>query len=137
VRAGEYKLSVEGLDLSVDLWLDGNASAAVAFAPADMVVPVEPSEKPPHVLLLGQLMVHRGNFLALTRYVARFGAVVTFDPEEAAQAEHVILIGGAHLVGAEVEQDLRQAGVRVERVEGDIATQLDRATEAGIPFLTN
>jgi len=126
VGAGWYRLAVEGQAAAVDLWLDGAGSASVHFSPAD---------KAPHALLLGRMMAHQGNFLALTRYVARFGAVVTFDPEEAARARHVILVGAPHLVSHEVEQDLRQAGARVERVQGDIAAQLDRAVEAGTPYL--
>lgn len=136
VKAGRYRLSVEGLGLAVDLWLDGRGSAAVVFEPAGLGVPVQPVEQVPPVLLLGKLMTHKGNFLALTRYVARFGAVVTFDAEEAAQAEHVILVGAAQLVSDEVEQQLRAAGVRVERAQGDIAAQLDAAVTAGSPFLT-
>ena len=135
VPAGRYTLSIEDLGLAVDLWLDGSGSAAVVFEPTGLGAPVEPVEKAPHVLLLGQLMGHEGNFLALTRYVARFGAVVTLDPAEATQAEHVILVGAAHLIGEQVEQQLRAAGVRVERAEGDIAAQLDAAVTAETPFL--
>lgn len=135
VPAGRYTLSVEDLGLAVDLWLDGSGSAAVIFAPTGLGVPAEPVEKVPHVLLLGQLMGHEGNFLALTRYVARFGAVVTLDPEEAARAEHVILVGAAQLVSEAVEQQLRAVGVRVERAQGDIAAQLDAAVSAETPFL--
>jgi len=135
VKAGRYTLSVDGLGLAVDLWLDGRGSAAVVFEPGGFGAPIQPVEKVPHVLLLGQLMGHEGNFLALTRYVARFDAVVTFDPEEAARAEHIILIGAAHLVSEEIEQQLRAAGVRVERAQGDIAAVLDQAVAAGSPYL--
>ena len=127
-KAGRYTLTIEGLNVSIDLWLNGTASAAFAVRP-------EPSEKLPHVLLLGRMMGHRENFLALTRYVAHFDAVVTFDAQEAADAAHVILVGAPHLVSVEIEQELRQAGVRVERVQGDIAAHLDQAVAAGTPFL--
>jgi hypothetical protein len=135
VKAGWYRVEVQDIDAAVDLWLDGLASAAVTFVPVRPMVPVKPADRLPHVLLLGQLMAHQGNFLALTRYVAAFGATVTFDPQEAARAEHAILIGAPQLVSAEVEQQLRMAGVRVERAQGDIAAQLDAAIEAGDPFL--
>jgi hypothetical protein len=135
VKAGHYTLGVEDLGLAVNLWLDGRGSAAVVFEPGSFGVPVKPVEMVPHVLLLGKLMTHKGNFLALTRYVARFGAVVTFEPEEAARAEHVILVGAAPLVSEEVEQQLQAAGARVERAQGDIAAVLDGAVAAGSPFL--
>jgi hypothetical protein len=135
--AGQYVLTVEGIDASVPLWLDGSASASVAFVPVTPAGPPEPIERIPHVLLLGQMMAHQGNFLALTRYVARFGAVVTFDPQEAAQAEHVIIVGSTQLVSKVVEQHLMEAGVRVERAQGDIAAQLDGSLGAGTPFLTD
>ncbi len=136
LKAGWYRLEVEGIGIPIDLWLDGRASAAVAFAPVEPLAPPESVEKLPHVLLLGQLMGHQGNFLALTRYVAKFGAVVTFDPQEAARAGHAILIGSTALVGADVEQRLQAAGVRVERAQGDIAARLDAATNAETPFLS-
>lgn len=135
LKAGWYTLEVEGIDAAVTLWLDGAASAAVDLVPGKPSLAVAPVERLPHVLLLGQTMTHRGNFLALTRYVARFGAVVTFDPDEAAAAEHVILIGSTQLISAEIEEQLRQRGVRVERAQGDIAAQLDGAIAAGTPFL--
>jgi hypothetical protein len=135
VKAGWYRVEVEAINAAVDFWLDGLSSAAVTFEPIKPMVPVEPAEKLPHVLLLGQLMAHEGNFLALTRYVARFGAIVTFDPQEAARAEHVILIGAPQLVSADIERQLRMTGVRVERAQGDIAAQLDAAIEAGDPLL--
>lgn len=130
LKAGRYTLTVDGLDVVVPLWLDGRASAAVAFAPAPL-----PALGAGHVLLLGQMMGSQANFLALTRYVARFQAVVTFAPGEAMQAEHVILIGSPQLVSQAVEQQLRDAGVRVERAQGDIAGLLDRAVAAGVPFI--
>jgi hypothetical protein len=136
VKAGWYTLKVEGLDVALTIWLDGSASATVTLVPIDSSMPLKPVEKLPHVLLLNQLMGNKGNFLALTRYVARFGAVVTFDPDEAAQAEHVILVGSTHLVSKAVEQRLLKAGICVERVQGDIAAQLDGAIELGTPFLS-
>ena len=33
VRAGLYVLKVEGLDVALDLWLDGSANASVIFTP--------------------------------------------------------------------------------------------------------
>ncbi len=138
VSAGDYTLTFEGLDLSVALWLDGRNSASVILEPTGLttpVAPIGPADRVPHVLLLGQLMSHRGSFLALIRYVAHFGAAVTFDPEEAAGAEHAILVGAEHLVSGAVEDRLRQAGVRVERAQGDIAAQLDGAIAADTPFL--
>jgi hypothetical protein len=136
LKAGYYTLEVEGLDAQVALWLDGSASASVTFVPVKPTLSMPPAERLPHVLLLGQIMAHQGNFLALTRYVARFGAVVTFDPQEATQAEHVILVGSTQLVSAEVERQLLRSGIRVERVQGDIAAQLDRSVANGTPFLS-
>jgi hypothetical protein len=127
VGAGWYTLSVEGLGLAMDLWLDGSAPATVSFTSV---------QKVPHMLLLGRLMANQGNFLALTRYVACFGAVVAFDPKEAEGAKHVILIGAPHLVSKDIEQQVRMGGARVERAEGDIGAQLDRAVESGNPYLS-
>jgi hypothetical protein len=130
LEAGWYVLEVEGIDASVSLWLDGTASATVVYVPI-----TTSTERLPHVLLLGQIMALQENFLALTRYVAKFGAVVTFDSQEAALAEHAILVGSVQLISEAVEQRLLEAGVRVERAQGDIAAQLDRAIQAGTPFL--
>jgi hypothetical protein len=135
VKAGHYTLTVEILDVLAPLWLDGTASATVIFAPvATLRSPGAGSSLPP-VLLLGQLMASQANFLALTRYVAHFGAVVTFDPDEAVLAKHVILIGSPQLVSEEIEKRLKQAGVRVERAQGTIAELLDRTVAADSPFL--
>lgn len=136
VAAGRYTVAVAGLDVALNLWLDGTAPATVELAPAERTVGL-PATKIAHAVLLGRMMAHRGNFLALTRYVAHFDAVVTFEQDEAAQAEHVILIGAPRLVSRQVEEQLRQAGVRVERAQGDIAAQLDRAVGAGVPFLSS
>ena len=135
VKAGNYTLTVETLDLLVPLWLDGTASATVVFAPVETLRSSGTASKLPPVLLLGQLMTSRANFLALTRYVAHFDAVVTFDPDQAALAEHVILIGSPQLVSEEIEQRLKQAGLCVERAQGTIAALLDQAVAADNPFL--
>ena len=135
LKAGHYTLTVEILDLLVPLWLDGAASATVIFAPVETSRSSGTASSLSRVLLLGRLMTSQANFLALTRYVARFGAVVTFDPEQAALAEHVILIGSPQLVGDEIEQRLEQAGIRVERAQGTIAALLDQAVAADNPFL--
>jgi hypothetical protein len=165
IPAGSWRITNYALQPATDgavSWVrcsvEGRAGAVVRLTPADPgaeatvwtaeagsrpewgpyfceLGPVKPVEMVPHVLLLGKLMTHKGNFLALTRYVARFGAVVTFEPEEAARAEHVILVGAAPLVSEEVEQQLQAAGARVERAQGDIAAVLDGAVAAGSPFL--
>lgn len=133
VKAGNYTLAVAGVGAPMRLWLDGSQAAAASLVPARG--PVEGELPYSHVLLLGQLMTNQANFLALTRYVACFGAVVTFDPQQAMLAEHVIVVGSPQLVSEAVEDRVRAAGVHVERAQGNIAGLLDRAVAEGSPLI--
>jgi N-acetyl-anhydromuramyl-L-alanine amidase AmpD len=60
---------------------------------------------------------------AAARYIARFRPTVGFSPQEASQAENVTIIGGPSGVSENIEEMLRAAGCRVQRVAGKTARQ--------------
>ena len=77
---------------------------------------------------------------ASTRYIARFRPSVGFSPQEARLAENVTIIGGPLGVSQAVEEMLRGAGCRVQRVAGKSTTQtralLDAMARDGQRFLS-
>jgi len=77
---------------------------------------------------------------AATRYIARFRPTAGFSTDEARQAENVTIIGGPGGVSLEVEQMLRAAGCRVQRIAGKSSAQtralLDALAKEGRRFLT-
>ncbi len=54
----------------------------------------------------------------LAPVIAEQGLAFGFQPQEAAQAQEVTLVGGPELIPAAVEEELRQAGVSVRRLSG-------------------
>lgn len=59
-------------------------------------------------------------------YIARFHPTVGFSMEDARNAEFVTLVGAATPADSEVEQSLREYGVRVERIDGGNDTETAR-----------
>ena len=94
-----------------------------------------------HYVLLWQTATSwaEADWQAVARYVGRFRPAVGFSGQEALQAEHVTIIGGPDGVPMEVEQMLRAAGCRVQRVAGKNAKQtralLDTMARDGQRFL--
>lgn len=76
---------------------------------------------------------------AAARYIARFRPTVGFSAEEASQAENVTIIGGPGGVARQVEDMLRAAGCRVQRIAGKNAKEtrslLDTLARDGQRFL--
>ena len=54
----------------------------------------------------------------LAPVIAEQGLAFGFQPQEAAQAQEVTLVGGPELIPLTVEEELRQAGVAVRRLSG-------------------
>ncbi len=54
----------------------------------------------------------------LAPVIAEQGLAFGFQPQEAAQAQEVTLVGGPELIPPAVEEELRQAGVTVRRLSG-------------------
>ena len=73
-------------------------------------------------------------------YIARFHPVCGFSEEAARRAEYVLIVGGTAGVSWQTEDNLRQAGCKVERIEGvdeaDTRRQLDELAASGRPFKT-
>lgn len=126
VKSGWYTLSVEGAGGTVDLWLDGTGSATVTFSPIHQIA---------HIVFLGSMLTRHDDLLALTRYVARFGAVVTFDAEEAARGAHVVMAAFAHELGEAMTRQLQGSGSLVEWVRDGLASHLEGAVQAGTQYL--
>jgi len=74
-----------------------------------------------HYLLFGpsHAACNRTNFRLAGRYILARGVSAGFVAEEAAQAEQVTIIGDEAAVSREVEQNLRDAGCQVGRLDGD------------------
>ena len=76
---------------------------------------------------------------AAARYIARFLPTVGFSTQDAALAENVTIIGGPAGIRLQVEQALRIAGCRVQRLTGKNAAQtralLDKLAHDGQRFL--
>jgi hypothetical protein len=75
---------------------------------------------------------------AAFNYVKRFLPTCGFDPQEAAAAQYVTIIGNPQGVDEAVEADLRASGCRVERISGpdreEIKRTLDGLAQAGKRF---
>jgi len=75
---------------------------------------------------------------AAFNYVERFLPTCGFDPQEAASAQYVTIIGDSQAVDEAVEADLRASGCRVERISGldgeEIKRILDGLAHAGKRF---
>lgn len=73
-------------------------------------------------------------------YIARFRPTTGFSLDDALQAEYVTIVGGVAGVSQEAENDLRAAGVKVERLAGkdfaETKAMLDGLAQAGKRFAT-
>jgi N-acetyl-anhydromuramyl-L-alanine amidase AmpD len=68
----------------------------------------------------------RDDFVNAMGYIARFQPTVGFSVEEARTAEYVTIVGGEAGVSAVAEQQLLQAGCKVERIAGREAMETGR-----------
>ena len=72
------------------------------------------------------------------KYIARFQPTVGFSPDEAKLADYVTIIGGPGGTPGDVDDKLRSAGVKVERIAGadfaDTKRQLDGLADSGRRF---
>lgn len=133
---GVYRLSVSAGDSAGELavreavMLDGANTASVDFV---LAVPA-PVKTVDHYLWVGSMVRSKADFLVVLRYVARFRPVVGTEEDEARQAQHVTILGGASAVSAAAEQGLRQSGCQVQRIEGDVAAVLGRLIDEDRPF---
>jgi septal ring factor EnvC (AmiA/AmiB activator) len=72
------------------------------------------------------------------KYIARFNPTVGFSLDEAKLAEYVTIVGGPGGTPGDVDDKLRAAGVKVERIAGadfaDTKRQLDSLADSGRRF---
>lgn len=126
-------------------WLEGQKWKQILFEqiqvergerPATAVKPLE------HYVLFWQ----RGDAWAkedwqgAINYIARFRPTAGFSVDDAKQARRVTIVGGPGGVSPEIENELRAAGVQVERVAGkdyaETKALLDRLAATGRRFAT-
>jgi N-acetyl-anhydromuramyl-L-alanine amidase AmpD len=94
-----------------------------------------------HYVLFAQsgASLSEADWQAASRYIVRFLPTVGFSVQDASLAENVTIIGGLSGVPAPVEQMLRAAGCRVQRLTGKNAAQtrslLDKMAREGQRFL--
>ncbi|MGB3219559.1 MAG: N-acetylmuramoyl-L-alanine amidase [Anaerolineae bacterium] len=94
-----------------------------------------------HYLLLwwrSPTMWAEPDYQGAAKYIARFEPTVGFSPDEAKLADYVTIIGGPGGTPGDVDDKLRAAGVKVERIAGadftDTKRQLDSLAESGRRF---
>ena len=136
VGAGEYVLVVEGTGVySNPVTVDGTQAIVVDLEvppplPAgkvmERILVFGPPGSPRTAVYLSQARQ------ALLTYLPTLG----FDAEEAAHAQHVVIVGELQDVSQETEDALVAAGSQVERVQGDaeqVAAGLERILNLGEP----
>ena len=137
LSAGTYSLEVAGTELKVsDIEVDGQQVITLRLV-------LEEIEKKPifHYVLFGspdrpEVLV---DFVLATDYILRFAPAVGFSLDEAANAEHVTIIGSPDRVSLEDESYLEAMGCKVQRIQGDayqIKRTLEELIEADNPFLS-
>jgi len=147
LRPGEYTLTPEGLDASVQVFVDGAGSAIVEFRQADQHLsssslpsPSGPAKTLNHYLLLARYLPGKAILLSVGRYMARFAPAIGFDPTEAQHAHHVTILGSVSPTeDAALEMMLREAGCQVERINdnaANIVSLLNKMVAEGRRFLT-
>ena len=135
--AGTYSLEVAGTDLRVsDVEVDGQQVITLRLV-------LEEKEKKPifHYVLFGppdkpEVLV---DFVLASDYILHFAPTVGFNLEEAANAEHVTIIGDVKRVSLEDESYLESKGCKVQRIQGDayqVKRTLEQLVEADTPFLS-
>lgn len=135
--AGVYSLEVADTDLKVsDIEVDGREVIKL-----HLVLEEAPSRKPIfHYVLFGppdrpEVLV---DFVLAGDYILHFGPAAGFRLEEAANAEHVTIIGGPDRVSLDDEAYLEGKGCKVQRIQGDayqIRQTLRELIEADNPFV--
>jgi len=121
---------------------DGGRALAVFWQPAPPLQELSTGERKGihHYLLFprGEWGVSERYWQAAFNYVKRFLPTCGFDPQEAASAHHVTIIGNSQGVDETVEAELRASGCRVERISGldgeEIKRILDGLARAGKRF---
>ena len=90
-----------------------------------------------HYLLFDSPPSARDSILGARKYILKFGVTLGFDANAAANAQYVTIVGRANNVG--IEAQLKSAGCRVERIDGDqyaidatFAERVARGTEFGL-----
>lgn len=136
VAAGEYVLVVEGTGVySNPVTVDGVQAVTVDLA----VPPPLPEGKvlARYVLFGASASPRTAVYLSMARpslltWLPTFG----FDPQEAALAQSVVIVGELQDVSQEAQDSLAAAGSQVERVQGDaqhVAAGLERILNPGGP----
>ncbi len=158
---GSYLVEVEELDVRAEIHLTAGRLNWVCFEPRAGATPAEgtrvgPSMNGPmeattgvalapsrtsappklmdHYLLVGDPAGTAGDFLAVLRYVKRFRPPLGNDPDQAQAAQHVTILGAADTIGRAVEERLRAAGCKVQRIESDYAERLGKLLTADAPY---
>jgi hypothetical protein len=136
---GTYSLELSGTGvINNNLTLAPGQTVAFDYA----VAPVQPPQKKhlAHYVLFGpgtQPGTLTNLILALD-YIIAFAPVVGFSVQEALNAEHVTIVGGPSAVSVADEQRLRQAGVRVNRLQASDSYALENLFQqllaSGSPF---
>jgi hypothetical protein len=130
---GEYTLWIVGTDVRrAGIMVEDETPVEVELSLPPVARPIPKLIE--HYLLVGDLMVDEDVLVAAARYVARFQPEVGVDVERAQQARHVTILGGSEALSPVVEEALRAAECEVDRVEGDLATELRARVEAGRPW---
>ena len=132
--AGMYQVAVAGTQVvSASITLTGTDAATV-----DLIVPA--ADQPvAHYVLFGPAddsasWVHS---LLAQDYLLAFKPSFGFRPEEAAGAGMVTILAGVDAVAAEVENQLKAAGIPVQRITGsvaEVAAALAARVASGKPF---
>ncbi len=113
---GLYRLEVRGT-VTESITLDGLRVERI-----DMSLPTYVSSKVLYHYLLFGLPSAPGtqtNLLLAQQYILKFNPTVGFIVGEATNAQYVTIVGDEEAVSAADEERLREAGCKVERLEGD------------------
>ena len=125
-------------------WLDGQKWKEMLLAQVRAVQQGLPGplDKPiRHYLLFwwrSPALWAENDWINASNYIAKFHPVCGFSEEAAKRAEYVLIVGGTAGVSWQTEENLRQAGCKVERIAGadeaDTKRQLDELANSGRPF---
>lgn len=135
--SGHYFVEPEGLGVRAEVTTDGSRVAWVTFGRGVTAAAVPVEEPAPksitHYLLLGKLPSDLVAFAAIVRYAAQFQPVVGVEVAEAAQAEHVTILGSDEVSGD--AEWLAESGCQVELLDFEQAAHILSQRVAGnIPY---
>jgi hypothetical protein len=117
--AGSYKLkTLQPSAISSEIAVDGNSLYLIDVSLPEEAAAVQPMA---HYLLFGPTGTpgNPANFRLARRYILASGAVAGFNPDEAACASRVTIVGDEQAVSSDVEEKLKKAGIEVTRLSGD------------------